>query len=119
MSPHDLVWLGAAEAAAHIRAKRVSPTELVQAYPDRIERLDATFHAYIAVCRDEALAAARTAEQAVMHGDVLAPLHGVPIAVKDQFHARGMATTAGSRVLADSVADEDATIVARLRGSGA
>src|SRR5262249_23831971 len=119
MSAHDLVWLAAAEAAALSRAKRLSPTELVQAYLDRIDRLDATFHAYIAVCRDEALAAARAAEHALARGDSLGPLHGVPIAVKDQFHARGMATTAGSRVLADSVADQDATIMACLRGAGA
>ena len=119
MSDHDLIWLGAAEAAALIRAKRLSPTELVQAYLDRIDQLDATFHAYIAVCRDEALAAARAAEQSVARGDAIGPLHGVPIAVKDQFHARGMATTAGSRVLAHMIADEDATIVARLRKAGA
>ena len=119
MSAHDLVWLAAAEAATLIRAKRLSPTELVQAYLDRIDRLDATFHAYIAVCRDEALAAARASEQALARGAVLGPLHGVPIAVKDQFHAHGMATTAGSRVLADSIADEDATIIARLRSAGA
>jgi Asp-tRNA(Asn)/Glu-tRNA(Gln) amidotransferase A subunit family amidase len=119
VSSHDLVWLGAAEAAGLIRTKRLSPTELVQAYLDRIDRLDATFHAYIAVCRDEALAGARAAEHVLAHGDSLGPLHGVPIAVKDQFHARGLATTAGSRVLAGSIADEDATIIARLRGAGA
>src|SRR5262245_56161850 len=119
MSSRDLVWLGAAEAAALIRAKRLSPTELVQAYLDRIDRLDATFHAYIAVCRDEALAAARAAGHTLPRGDSLGPLHGVPIAVKDQFHARGMATTAGSRVLADSIADDDATVIARLRRAGA
>ena len=119
MSADDLVWLGAAEAAELIRAKRLSPTDLVQAYLDRIDRLDGTLHAYIAVCREEALAAARMAERVIVRGDAMGPLHGVPIAVKDQFHARGMPTTAGSRVLAGSIADDDATVIARLRGAGA
>ena len=119
MSADDLVWLGAAEAAALIRSKRLSPTELVQAYLDRIDRLDGGLHAYITVCRDAALTAARAAEQALARGEATGPLHGVPIAVKDQFHAQGMATTAGSRVLAGSIAAEDATVIARLRSAGA
>ena len=118
MSEH-LVWLRATEAAALIRGKQLSPTDLVRAYLDRIDHLDGTLHAYIVVCREEALAAARAAEQALARGNVVGPLHGVPIAVKDQFHARGMATTAGSRVLAGSVAADDATIIARLRSAGA
>ena len=119
MTADDLVWLGAAEAAALIRAKRLSPTELVQAYLDRIERLDGLLHAYIAVCREEALTMARGAEQALARGEASGPLHGVPIAVKDQFHARGMPTTAGSRVLTGAIAADDATVIARLRGAGA
>ena len=98
MSSHDLVWLGAVEAAALIRAKRLSPTELVQAYLDRTDRLDATFHAYIAVCRDEALAAARAAEHALARCDFLGPLHGVPIAVKDLCHTKGIPTAAGMMI---------------------
>jgi aspartyl-tRNA(Asn)/glutamyl-tRNA(Gln) amidotransferase subunit A len=119
MSADDLVWLGAAEAAALIRSKRLSPTELVRAYLDRIDRLDGALHAYIAVCREDALTAARSAEQALVRGEPAGPLHGVPIAVKDQFHARGIPTTAGSRVLARSIADDDATVIARLRSAGA
>ncbi len=119
MSADDLVWLGAAEAAALIRSKRLSPTELVQAYLDRIDRLDGALHAYIAVCRDDAVTAARAAEQALARGNATRPLHGVPIAVKDQFHARGVPTTAGSRVLAGSTGDDDATVIARLREAGA
>ena len=118
MSEH-LVWLRATEAARLIRGKQLSPTDLVQAYLDRIDRLDGTLHAYIVVCREEALAAARAAEQALARGNVLGPLHGVPIAVKDQFHARGMATTAGSRVLAGVTVDDDATVIARLHRAGA
>ncbi|HEV8440188.1 MAG TPA: amidase [Methylomirabilota bacterium] len=121
MSPSatELVWLGASEAAALIRSRRLSPVELVQAYLDRIDRLDGTVRAYITVCRDDALAAAREAERALGSGSHAGPLHGVPIALKDQFHVRGLPTTAGSRILGNVVADEDATVVARLRSAGA
>ena len=91
--------------------------EVVTGYLDRIGRLDDRLGAYITVAVNEALDAARRAEKAVMRGDRLGPLHGVPFAVKDQFHANGLRTTAGSRLL-DHVADEDATAVARLRAAG-
>lgn len=113
----DRLFLGAVSLAALVRDKRLSPVELVTGYLDRIGRLDDQLGAYITVGVNEALDAARQAEAAVMRGDRLGPLHGVPFAVKDQFHAKGLRTTAGSRIL-DHVADEDATAVARLRASG-
>jgi aspartyl-tRNA(Asn)/glutamyl-tRNA(Gln) amidotransferase subunit A len=92
--------------------------EVVQAYLERIERLNPTLHAYITVCRDEALAAARQAEQTLMRGAEVGPLFGVPIAVKDQFATRGILTTNGSRVYRDYVPDEDATVIVRLKEAG-
>jgi aspartyl-tRNA(Asn)/glutamyl-tRNA(Gln) amidotransferase subunit A len=111
-------FLGAARQAELVRARRVSPVELVRAYLDRIDRLDGRLRAYITVCRDAALDAARRAEEAVTSGASLGPLHGVPFAVKDQFATRGVRTTAGSRILADNVPEEDATVVARLTAAG-
>ena len=114
----DLVFLGAARQAELIRTKKVSSVELVQAYLDRIDRVDDRLRAYITVTREAALAAARRAEDAVMRGARLGPLHGVTFAVKDQFATRGVRTTAGSRILADNVPDHDATVVARLTAAG-
>jgi Asp-tRNA(Asn)/Glu-tRNA(Gln) amidotransferase A subunit family amidase len=85
MAGDDLAFLSAAETADAIRTKQTSPVEVVQAYLARIERLDAQLHAYITVLREEALAAARRAEQTLMHGGDLGPLFGVPVAIKDQF----------------------------------
>ena len=65
MTRHDIPWLSAAETAVAIKTKQVSPVEVVQAYLARIERFDEQLHAYITVMRDEALAAARQAEQTV------------------------------------------------------
>ena len=115
MTTHDIPWLSAAETAVAIKTKQVSPVEVVQAYLARIERLDGHLHAYITVLRDEALAAARQAEQAIMRGDKAGPLFGVPVAVKDQFWTKGILTTNGSRVYRDFVPDEDATVMTRLQ----
>jgi aspartyl-tRNA(Asn)/glutamyl-tRNA(Gln) amidotransferase subunit A len=119
LSDHDLAFRDATELAALVRAKQVSPVELVRLYLGRIERLDGRLRAYIAVRGDDALEAARRAEAAVLAGGALGPLHGVPFAVKDQFDTRGLPTTMGSRVLAAAPpAREDATVVARLRAAG-
>jgi aspartyl-tRNA(Asn)/glutamyl-tRNA(Gln) amidotransferase subunit A len=114
----DRLSLSAARQAELIRTKQASPVELVQAYLHRIDRLDPRLRAYITVTREAALAAARRAEDAVVHGAPLGPLHGVTFAVKDQFATRGVRTTAGSRILADDVPDHDATVVARLAAAG-
>jgi aspartyl-tRNA(Asn)/glutamyl-tRNA(Gln) amidotransferase subunit A len=111
-------FTSAARQAALVRAKEVSPVELVRAYLERIEALDDRLHAYITVTREAAQQAARRAEEAVMGGAPLGPLHGVPFAVKDQFDTRGVRTTAGSRILADHVPDADATVITRLTGAG-
>jgi aspartyl-tRNA(Asn)/glutamyl-tRNA(Gln) amidotransferase subunit A len=114
----DLVYASACRQAELIRARRVSPVELTRAYLDRIDRLDGRLRAYITVTRESALASARAAEDAVMRGAPLGPLHGVTFAVKDQFATAGVRTTGGSRILADHVPDEDATTVARLSAAG-
>ena len=114
----DVAFLGAARQAALIRSKQLSPVEVVRTYLDRIDRLDGRLRAYITLCRETAVEAARRAEEAVARGVPLGPLHGVAFAVKDQFATRGVRTTAGSRILADNVPDEDATVVARLTAAG-
>jgi aspartyl-tRNA(Asn)/glutamyl-tRNA(Gln) amidotransferase subunit A len=114
----DVLYLSAGRQAALIRERKLSPVELVRAYLERIDRLDSRLHAYITVTREAALAAARRAEEAVTAGAAVGPLHGVTFAVKDQFATRGIRTTAGSRLLADSVPDDDATVVARLAAAG-
>ena len=111
-------FLGAARLAALVRSRQASPVELVRAYLDRIEQLDGRLRAYITVTRQGALDAARRAEETAGRSGALGPLHGVPFAVKDQFATRGVRTTAGSRILADHVPDEDATVVARLVAAG-
>jgi len=114
----DLAFLGARHLAGLVRDRKVSPVELTQLYLDRIERLDGRLRAYITVLPEAALAAARRAEAAVMRAEALAPLHGIPYAVKDQFDTAGVRTTSGSRILEDHVPTADATTIARLNAAG-
>src|SRR4029078_11111404 len=106
--------------ARRIRTGDVSPLQGVDAYLERIGRIDARGHAYLRVGARHARQAARRAEQALADGGALGPLHGVPIAVKDLFDTAGMPTTCGSpRIPGDNAPTRPATAVARLEQAGA
>ncbi|HEY7254638.1 MAG TPA: amidase, partial [Methylomirabilota bacterium] len=105
--------------ARRIRTKEISPVAVVEAVLQRIEALQPTVNAFVTVTADEARAAARRAEAAVMAGDRLGPLHGVPFSVKDLLFTKGARTTMGSLIFADQVPTEDAVPVRRLREAGA
>jgi aspartyl-tRNA(Asn)/glutamyl-tRNA(Gln) amidotransferase subunit A len=115
----DLALLSAAEQGRLIRSREISPVELVRRCLDRIERYDPTLRAYITVCADQALEAARVAERDIAAGNYRGPRHGIPYGVKDQLNTRGIRTTLGSRVLTDDVPDHDAAVIECLRGAGA
>ena len=119
MNRADLPYLSVSELSRLIEFKEVSPVEVTEAYLDRIDDLDFKFNSYLTVCRDEALQAAKDAEQAILQGNYLGPMHGIPVAVKDQMWSKGVRTTGGSRFLADFVPEEDATAVANLKLAGA
>ena len=109
----------AADLAAAIRSRTLSPVELTRATLERIHAAQPALNAFITVADDAALAAAETAEKAVMRGEALGPLHGVPVAVKDVVPTAGVRTTWGSLIFKDHVPAQDALAVARLRRAGA
>jgi aspartyl-tRNA(Asn)/glutamyl-tRNA(Gln) amidotransferase subunit A len=115
----DLVWTPMTELARMIAVKDVSPVEVVGAYLERIAALDDRLRAYITVCAEQAMDAARAAEANLTEGGATGPLHGVPIGLKDLFETAGVRTTGGSTILRDSVPTKDATVVTRLRAAGA
>ncbi|MBI4494226.1 MAG: Asp-tRNA(Asn)/Glu-tRNA(Gln) amidotransferase subunit GatA [Chloroflexi bacterium] len=119
MSAEELVYLSAAEAARRLRARELSPRELVEACLARIEALNPRLNAFVTVTAEAARAAARTAEAEIQHGRYRGPLHGIPLALKDLFATRGVRTAAGSKVLADWVPDYDSAAGERLREAGA
>lgn len=109
----------AADLAAGIRARRLSPREVTDAVLAQIERVNPATNAFCTVAADRAREDARSAEAAVMRGGPLGPLHGVPVSIKDLTPTRGIRTTFGSLAFADHVPAEDALIVERLRAAGA
>ncbi len=119
MSTDDIHYLSIAETANRIWNDALSPVDVVQAYLDRIDQYDASYNAYQTVFREEALNAARQAEQDIRSGHYRGPLHGIPIGVKDLVYTKGGRTTAGSLVMADFVPDFDATIIEKLQAAGA
>jgi aspartyl-tRNA(Asn)/glutamyl-tRNA(Gln) amidotransferase subunit A len=115
----SLTRLSLAQARDEIRAGRLSPLELTSAYLARIEALNPAVNAYLHVAVESALQDARKATEAVAQGKALGPLHGIPVGVKDVYDVRGMPTTAGSILLKNKIAAEDAFTVERLRRAGA
>ena len=103
-----------------VRRREVSPVEVTRDVLDRIAAIEPRLNAFITVMADEALAAARGAEDEIAGGHWRGPMHGIPVSVKDLFDVAGVRTTAASRFLADAAPSrEDAAVVQRLRAAGA
>jgi aspartyl-tRNA(Asn)/glutamyl-tRNA(Gln) amidotransferase subunit A len=107
------------EARALIARRKLSPLEITRAYLARIETLNPRINAYITVMGDSALKQAQALEAELAKGRTRGPLHGVPIALKDNIDTAGVKTTAASAVFADRVPKEDAVVVRKLREAGA
>ena len=106
------------ELARGFRSGTLSPVQVTTALLARIEALNGTLNAFIALTPERALAEARAAEAELRSGHDRGPLHGIPYAVKDIFDVKNVPTTAGSRLLAENVADADCAPVARLAQAG-
>ena len=115
----DLHTLTLKQASDLVRRKDVSPVALTEACLARIDRHDRAINAFITVMREQALAAAREMESEIRRGGVRGPLHGIPIALKDNIDTAGVRTTAASGVFKDRVPGEDAEVVRRLKQAGA
>jgi aspartyl-tRNA(Asn)/glutamyl-tRNA(Gln) amidotransferase subunit A len=119
MPNDDLLFLTARQAAALIRRRALSPVEYVNAVLAAAEATQPRLNAFVTLVHEQARAAARAAEQAVMDGATLGPLHGVPVSVKDQVDTAGIRTTHGSAIFAENVPARDDITVTRLREAGA
>ena len=116
---NSLTRLSAAEMAEQVSQKKISPVELVQAHLDAIHHLNPRLNAFVTVDQDRALQAARVAEEAVLHGEELGSLHGVPVTIKSSIDVAGLRCETGSRLRAGNIAMTDAPLVERLKKAGA
>lgn len=115
----DLADLTIAAAGAGLRSGAWTATELLEAVHKRATMTEADLHAYLTIDRSGAAKAAVAAESAFKRGEDLGPLHGIPIALKDNMATRGIETTASSRILSGWIPPYDATVVSRLKNAGA
>lgn len=106
------------QLASAIRGKQISPVDVTDAFIGRAEALEPTLNAFITLLPEEARAAAKQAEAEIAAGNYRGPLHGIPVGLKDLFWTKGVRTTSGSKVTANFVPGEDATVVARLQQAG-
>ena len=111
MTDDDIAWLDLSTVARLIRQQVLSSEQVTQAQLRRIERLDPVLHANARVTSDLALTQARAADQRQAQGQVLGPLHGVPIAVKDLFWTAGIPTAAGMTMYQEIDALYDSGVV--------
>ena len=118
MDKSQLPFLSATELGSLIKSREVSPVEATEAYLERIPQIDGKLNSYITVTPDRALADAKKAEQEIVSGKYRGPMHGVPIAVKDQMYTKGILTTGGSTILKNFIPDEDATVISNLNDAG-
>lgn len=114
----DIVYSDATRLAELIRTREVSPVEVVQAHLDRIDAVNPKLNAIVTIA-DDAIAAARAAEAAVLAGGELGALHGVPFTVKDSIDTAGLLTQRGSPIFKGRIPERDATSVARMKAAGA
>ncbi len=118
MTDTDLCYAPATRLVALIRSKALSPVELTRAVLARIERLNPVLNAFCTPTAEAALETARQAEQVLMRGGSLGPLHGIPFSVKDLATTKGVRWMSGSFIFEHRVPEVDAPFVRRLRAAG-
>ncbi len=120
MSESDICYMTATEMAQRIQARELSCREVMQAHLTRIDRINPKVNAIVSqIPPEQVLAAADAADEALSHGEIAGPLHGLPIAHKDLVPTKGLRTTWGSPIFKDFVPDHDGLIVQRLKKAGA
>src|SRR5438132_354480 len=116
---NEICRMDAVTLAGHIRAKRLSPVEVINAVLDRMDKLEPVLHAFCTPTPDLARETAERLEDDIMKGRRVGPLAGVPVGIKDLVLTKGIGTTSGSIIYKDFVPDEDDVVVERLKGAGA
>lgn len=119
MSASQQPWqMTATDLVALVKSRRLSPVEIVQSVLARIDEMEPKLNAFTRLDAEGAMASAREAEAAVMRGEHLGSLHGVPIGIKDMQSVRGLPTRRGSRLTDPSPAVDDSPSVERMRKAG-
>src|SRR5215210_5718146 len=119
LANNEICRMEAVELAGRVRAKELSPVEVVDAVLERMDRLEPILHAFCTPTPELAREEAGRLEREISEGEDPGPLAGVPVGIKDLHHAKGIRTTMGSHTYKDFVPDEDDVAVERLKSAGA
>ena len=119
MSENELCFLRSTELAAKLRRREVSAVEVTEAHLKQIERVNPKVNAIVTLVPEQALEAARKADERLVKGETPGRLHGLPVAHKDLVETKGIRTTYGSPIYKDHVPDFDCLIVERMKAAGA
>src|SRR5262249_4572111 len=119
MAAPEILFKPVAELAPLLKARKLSPVELVRTFLDRIEARNPKVNPFTTFTGEQALQAAKKAEQEIAAGHYRGPLHGIPYAPKDLLATQGIRTTNGSKVTSSWIPDHESTVTARLNQSGA
>jgi aspartyl-tRNA(Asn)/glutamyl-tRNA(Gln) amidotransferase subunit A len=119
MDSTEICFLSAGQLAQLIQKKELSPVEAIKAHLSRIEALEPKLNSFITLLPDQAMAAARKAEEEIQAGRYLGPLHGIPFGLKDLYYVKGIRNTSGSKIFDHFIPDFDSTIALRLKEAGA
>ena len=114
----DLFSKSLAEAVHLITSRLISAVDLAETYLNRIEEVNPSLNAVVTIAPD-ILESARRCDSELERGNIIGPLHGVPLTIKDTIDTEGLRMTSGSRLLKNNIPDRDATVVARLKSAGA
>lgn len=106
------------ELSTLIGNKQISPVEVTESVLERIGMFNSSLNAYISVYADEAIESAKQAESEILRGQYRGPLHGIPVAFKDNIYVEGKTVTMGSKIYKEHIAGHDATVVTRLKDAG-
>lgn len=120
MTNHEIYYLSASQLTTAIKNKKLSAVEVMKAHLDRIEKLNPILNGLVdQFSREECLKNASHADQELSKGNSLGKLHGLPITIKDMHLVKGLISCAGCTSLKDKIAQEDSTIISRLKNEGA
>src|SRR6266496_103577 len=119
ITTEELCYQPIGTLAQEFQARRLSPVEVLDAYLERVARLDDKLHAFLTLTADSARREAKAAEADIARGDYRGPLHGVPIALKDLYDTAGILTPGHSQLLAHRIPKEDSTCTRLLSEAGA
>jgi aspartyl-tRNA(Asn)/glutamyl-tRNA(Gln) amidotransferase subunit A len=115
----DLLFAGVRDLAGHLKAKKISPVALAEAYLDRLDKFGPKYGAVVTVMRERGLREAKEAEKEIKDGNYRGPLHGIPYGVKDLLATKGAPTTWGALPYKEQTFDFDGAVVEKLRKAGA